>query len=377
MLAPAFAQPIQVAVDRSDGFAIESASARSTAELSPAGDEGSPETYWSTRPGPNLWKNRQNRQRKSNLRGLTILLLLLSIATPKAKPASASGPTPAASPGDPYVLQALNLVEQQASIVAKLRQQSHLRDKTLVGSGNYWQQLRSQGKRVVRWEMQTQMGEQSASFVQVFDGDHLWTDRRLPSRRQVNRLDMAWLQTKLQATRRGTAPSQLTRRLDLVEGQGGFSQMLASLLRNYHFSAPQPTQLNGLPVNALVGRWKPDRLAQLWPAAEHRDQQETLEWPEQIPHHVLLLLGRNMFPYVCEYRSAADASLATSLVGLRPAAEPLLRYEIFEVQFAVAIPAETFTYTPGDIDWSDETSLVLDQLTQGQTQLAAREESIR
>jgi hypothetical protein len=47
---------------------------------------------------------------------------------------------------------------------------------------------------------------------------------------------------------------------------------------------------------------------------------------------------------------------------LRPTNLPLLRYEIFEVQTAVAISQETFQYVPGDIEWTDETALVLGQL---------------
>jgi len=42
----------------------------------------------------------------------------------------------------------------------------------------------------------------------------------------------------------------------------------------------------------------------------------------------------------------------------------LLRYEIFEVQLAVAIPQEKFQFLLGDIPWTDETTVVLEQLTQ-------------
>lgn len=294
------------------------------------------------------------------MRGLTTLLLCIAAL---ASPATADGqPYVSTQGGNAYLAQVLKGLESHVSITAKLRHESRLHDEKLVGFGNYWQ-LRVQGKRVTRWEMQTQLGDQTASFEQVYDGTHLWTDRRLPSRRQVHRLDVALLQSKLRAGNRGQELDEREQLIAAVEGQGGLGQMLADLLRNFDFQSPQPMQLNGDPVNALVGQWRPEQLLQLWPDAALLGTSEAPEWPEQIPHHVLLLVRRNMMPCVCEHRRAADAALATSLGGLRPTSDPLLRYEIFEVQTAVAISQEKFQFIPGDIAWSDETALVLGQLT--------------
>ncbi|NOZ40761.1 MAG: hypothetical protein GXP24_11120 [Planctomycetes bacterium] len=296
------------------------------------------------------------------MRGLTTILLLFAITQASHAPAIGQSPPPADA-GNQFVAQVLIALEHHESIAAKLRYESRLHDQKLVGSGNYWQQ-RTQDQRVTRWEMQTQIADQTASFVQVYDGNHLWTDRRLPSGRQVHRLDVAWLQARLREEGRGGATEQREQLISAVEGQGGLGQMLADLLRNFDFQPPEPTQLNGLPVNALIGHWRPEQLTQLWPDAAKLGDEQPPEWPEQLPHHVLLLVGRNMFPYVCEHRRAADAPLATSLAGLRPTGDPLLRYEIFEVQFAVAIPPEKFQFLPGDIPWTDETAVVLGQLTQ-------------
>ena len=303
---------------------------------------------------------------------LTTLLLLIPFATlALASPASAGGPptnphhatTPNPTPGSKFVTQVLQTLEQHVSIAAKLRHESRLYDQKLVGSGYYWQQ-RTQGKRLTRWEMQTQIADKTASFVQVYDGNHLWTDRHLPSGREVHRLDATWLQASMREQGRGAKSDLRQQLIATMEGQGGLGQMLADLIRNFDFQPPEPTQLNGLPVNALVGHWRPEQLARLWPDASKLGDEKPPEWPEQLPHHVLLLVGSNMFPYVCEHRRADDAPLATSLAGLRPTSDPLLRYEIFEVQFAVAIPEERFQYVPGNIPWTDETTAVLGQLTQ-------------
>ncbi len=295
----------------------------------------------------------------------TRLLLAPILAIPLAIPASAEGQAPRpAQNGNLFVAQTIKILEQHASITAKLRYQSRLHQQTLAGAGNYWQQLRPHGKRVMRWEMQTPIADQTASFLQVYDGNHLWTDRRLPSGRQVRRLDVPWLQTRLRTDSRGAPTDELKKLLAAVEGQGGLAQMLADLLRNYHFQAPQPTQLNGLPVSALIGHWRPEQLASLWPEAAKLQSDTPPEWPDHLPHHVLLLVGKNRFPYVCEHRRAADAPLATSLAVLRPSSDPLLRYEVFEVKFAEALNKKLFEFLPGDIQWSDESALVLEQLTQ-------------
>ncbi len=320
-----------------------------------------PGSNWSARKSRNLWQNRQNRQRKTILCGLTTLLLITQAL---ASPASAGGQSlQPNNTGNQFVAQVLQTLEEHVSIAAKLRHEARLHDQKLVGLGNYWQQ-RTQDQRVTRWEMQTQIADQTASFVQVYDGNHLWTDRHLPSGRQVHRLDVAWLQARLREENRGIATDRRKQLISAVEGQGGLGQMLADLLRNFDFQPPQPTQLNGLPVNALIGHWRPEQLTQLWPDAAKLDDEQPPEWPEQLPHHVLLLVGSNMFPYVCEHRHVADAPLATQLAGLRPTSDPLLRYEIFEVQFAVAIPPEKFQFIPGDIPWTDETTVVLEKLTQ-------------
>jgi len=299
--------------------------------------------------------------------------LLLSVALALASTVSAGGDStqpPASIDGNRFVAQVLRDLGQHVSISAKLRQESRLHDQKLVGSGVYLQKQLAFDKRLTRWEMRTQIGDQTASFLQVHvvdEGDYLWTDRRLPSGRTVHRLDTEWLQTKLKQARKGTPSDEFEPLIATVEGQGGLGQMLGDLLRNFDFQPPQPIQLNGAAKHALIGQWKPERLLALWPDAARLGEAEPPEWPEQIPHHVLVLVRRNMFPSVIEYRRAADAPLASSLAGLRPTGDPLLREEIFETQFAVAIPDEQFEFVPGEIQWTDETALVLEQLTTQRT----------
>ena len=267
--------------------------------------------------------------------------------------------------GDQFLAEVLATLQRRPSIAARLRHKARLHELALTGSGKYWQ--RGVGnQRVTRWEMQTQVAGKTASYVQVFDGNHLWTDRSLPGGRKVHRLDVGRLQSRRRriaavGTRSLGAKTVWEPLIAAAEGQGGLAEMLADALRRFTFAPPRASQLNGPAVYALVGQWRRDELENLWPELASGDGTPT--WPRQLPHHVLLLVGQNnLFPYVVEHRRVDDAQLAASAAGDRPTRDPLLRYELYEVQFAAAMDDSLFEFKPGDVQWTDETSLVLKRL---------------
>ncbi len=284
------------------------------------------------------------------------LLSLLLVA-----PVAAQTPT---SDGNVMLTNVLATIQRHASISAQLRQQTKLGQLTQVGSGYYRQQGTADRPRTY-WEMKTQVAGETASFVQIFDGSYLWTDRRLPSGRQVRRLDVELLHARLRDLDSGSTPNLLLK----TEGQGGLAQLLAELLRNFSFDRPHAAQLGDLPVYALLGTWRPAQLQLIWPAAA--DQTEPPPWPAQIPHHVLVLVGHNMFPYVFELRGQHEAYLASTVAGLRPTPHPLLRYELFDVHFARAIRPSQFQFKDG-VEWKDETGKVWEALRQRSASLRAK-----
>lgn len=289
-----------------------------------------------------------------------------------ASPSVLAGPPAVVEPsqGDVFMIEVLATMERRTNVSARLRHQSRLAGETQLGRGHFWQQGAGP-QRVSRWEMQTQITGETASYVQVFDGRYLWSDRHLPSGRQVHRLDVANLKNRLRSsTRMSTSLTEQASLLSAAEFRGGISQLLAELLTRYQFDPPRPTQLNGLAVSALVGRWRPEQLAVMSEGADATTPDSS--WPQQLPHHVLVLVGQsNLFPYVLEFRRASDAFLIETLAGLKPAPDPLVRYEIFEVHFADAIDASLFQFKPGDVDWSDETTLVFEQLSKQQAAATA------
>ena len=265
--------------------------------------------------------------------------------------------------GNTYLTEVLAMLERHPTILARLRHQAQLGEAELVGSGNYWQGRTSTGQRINRWEMRTQVAGKTSSLLQVFDGNYLWTDRLLPSGRTLRRLDVATLHMRLRSARSArqeTANNNLLASAAL--GRGGLPELLADLLTRFTFDKPRPTQLNGLAVNALIGHWRKPELERLWPEAGYVQDGEPLAWPDQLPHHVLVLVGRNLFPYLLEHRTAEDGHLATSTVGLRPAHDPLLRYEVYDVHLAAVMEPKLFQLERGDLKWTDETSLVLERM---------------
>ena len=297
-----------------------------------------------------------------------LLLSASLVGTAVAEQANTDQTAPAKSfqelaSGDRFLAEVLATLQRRPSVSARLRHQARIYDDTVMGTGKYWQ-LGVGLQRRTRWEMQMQVADTTSSFLQVFDGEHLWTDRTLPSGRKVLRLDTGRLQTLRRTQQLTERPEQPLwgPLLDSTAGQGGLTETLADLLRRFTFAPRRKAQLNGLPVYALLGQWRQEELEKVWPGLTGKDQD--IAWPKHLPHHVLLLVGENnLFPYVLEHRRASDAMLVQSAAGIRPVAkDPLMRLEVFEVQLAAALDDSLFEYSPGDMQWSDETQLVFERM---------------
>lgn len=278
------------------------------------------------------------------------------------KPGGAGNAYREAASGDYFMAKVLATLHRRPSVAARLRQQSRIYGEKVMGTGNYWQ-LGVGLQRRTKWAMQLQVADTTSSFLQVFDGEDLWTDRTLPSGRKVLRLDTYRLQSMRRTAQLNEQGEQPPWRnlMETTVGQGGLSEMVADLLRQFTFAPRRKSQLNGLPVYALVGQWRKEQLEKTWPGLT--DQSDETPWPQHLPHHVLLMVDqKTLFPYVLEHRRIADAIKLQSAGGLRPVEDPLVRLEIFEVQLAKAHKESVFDYTSGEMQWSDETQLVFERM---------------
>jgi hypothetical protein len=251
---------------------------------------------------------------------------------------------PAALSGDRLLVQALNQLERRRSVTARLNYDVWLLGERLSGRGSYWQQGSGEELRV-RLEMQ--MIGQDASLLQVSNGRALWIDRRLPIGRTVSQINLRHLRSdpvlaadNFDRIRPGEASWSPTQP-DLLACYGGLPRIIASLSDNFSFMPRQAMRLvspgsppqASIPYFAVVGHWKPEKLAMISGGATTFDSlgPEGGGAQSRLPQEVLLLFGQaDLFPY--------------------------------DVAFDVPIAVGQFDYAPGDVDWVDQTADVLERL---------------
>jgi hypothetical protein len=293
-------------------------------------------------------------------------------------------------------VQAINQFERHSSVTARMRHQASIGGTQLYGVGSYWQQGSGESVRV---RMELQIAGQDSSLLQVANRGYLWVDRRLPSGRSVTRVNLRQLRADpvlsagdLESIRPGEA-SWSPIQPDLTAHCGGLASLLAALGDNFSFLPPQAMRLalapplteqaTNIPVFAMVGHWKPVKLAALTAAGqesrvESQEPEGARKVPERLPQEVLLLVGQaDLFPYRIEYRRletprAADKQGAA--IPYQLSADPLVVLELSDVTFDVPIDGGQFDYNSRDVDWVDQTAKVLERLRkQRQAEVARRD----
>ena len=252
------------------------------------------ESYCSAPPDTNLWQNRQNRQRKDILRRFTTLVAALGLAvatgvtvvylrsiasadrTDAAVPettAERAAPTDrlarrgeptAGGRGQRLVEQALATLNRRINVRANVRQETVVGGRRIQGTGAYWQQGAGDQRRT-RWEVATQISDEKASFLQVFDSNELWNDRQLPSSRDVSRVHLVRLRRELSTSDFFPAPGPDAVGRCAVLAGGGLAALLAELVENFHFDDPTRGEISRQPALAVIGVWKPAALHQISP----------------------------------------------------------------------------------------------------------------
>jgi hypothetical protein len=151
---------------------------------------------------------------------------------------------------------------------------------------------------------------------------------------------------------------------------GGLSQILRNLLESFHFDAPRPAELKGVPTWEIVGRWKSERYADLFPGQEAALQAgRPPPWDqlgEHLPDSVVLTLGRDqnfpLLPYRIEYQRARRRQGLTGGTIPESQLEPMVTMEFFEVRHRPDLTPADFTYQPSDQRVEDLTGVYLRRL---------------
>lgn len=301
---------------------------------------------------------------------------------------AAAAPQPSAQPeskavGDQLIVQAAAQLERRASVSARLRHQVVMPSKSLIyGHGSYWQQGTADELRV---RLELQIAGQEASVLQVSDSRFLWVERRLPIGRTVTRLDLRQLRADalLAGARFGDIQpgnaSWTSSQSDLIANSGGLPSLLSALGESFTFLPPQTMriaaktetgqQTTSMPFFAVVGHWRKEKLTKLVTLGEES------RVPSRLPEEVLILVGQaDLFPYRIEYRKLETpiaANQAGAAIPYQLSANPMVVLEFTDVAFDVPTDTGQFIYTPGDAEWTDQTTAVLERLRQRRDQQVA------
>jgi hypothetical protein len=298
-------------------------------------------------------------------------------------------------------MQAAAHLERRASVTARIHHQVAIGKQQLYGAGSYWQQGSGEALKV---RLELQIAGQEAQLLQVCNSRFLWLDRKLPTGRTVTRIDLRKLRAdptlgapNLDDIRPGEA-NWSSLNSELTEFTGGMPKLLTALGDNFTFLPPQAMRLAisppissepmNVPVFAVVGHWKPERLESLiakTPATPTDPQQpapppkstKRKPLPERMPEEVLLLVGQSdLFPYRIEYRRLETPDLPVGdgpPIPYQLSTHPMVVLELSDVTFDAPIAAGQFDYAPGDAPWTDQTTAILDRLReQHQAQVATR-----
>ena len=324
----------------------------------------------------------------------------LSTGSTQAPVASAANAeTDQLPPGNRLLMQAAAQLDRHTSVSAKLRHQIAIAGAQLFGVGSYWQQ--GSGEEL-KMRLELQIAGQEATLLQVCNNRFSWIDRRLPTGRSVVRIDLRQLRadpslvsTNLNDIKPGEA-SWSTMSPEMTSYTGGLPNLLSALEQNFAFLPPQAMRLTvaaqaneepaSVPVWAVVGQWKPDKLDALLSKAQASDAQppaadasmlKRKKLPERLPEEVLLLVGQaDKFPYRIEYRKLETPqvlSTAGPSIPYQLSVRPMIVLEFSDVVFDAPIASGQFDYAPGDADFEDQTTVILERLRQQQqSQVATR-----
>jgi hypothetical protein len=256
--------------------------------------------------------------------------------------------------------RAIAMVERCPSIAAKTRQSVDLLGRRLVGAGEYLEQRAGAG-RMFRLELRMQVGDEPRTLLHVCNGRFLWRCESYQGKGTAEYVD---LERVSQAHDERGGSTQLGR-MGQLPGLGGLPKLLRSLRDRFDFVSASETVLpDKTPVICLRGQWKSDRLAAFLPGLEEARRSgpppNSDDLPKHLPHFALLFLGRDdLFPFRIEYRRRLPHT-ALRLDGQTEST--MVTMDLYEVSLQVPFDPERFTFKPGNLECSNQTTHFVERL---------------
>jgi hypothetical protein len=293
-------------------------------------------------------------------RGIGAQTLLPAGNSPSSRAIAATPPASDSNPGDALLRRALNAVDAQRSIAAKVRQKVDLLGRPMFGSGIYLQQGRGR-ERMLRLELKLQIAKQTSSVQEICDGTALWICEDFGDAKSLTRVDMA----RLLRARPKSPPPPAPPAVNAWFALGGLPKLLASLESSFRFGQVIESRLDDLRVWTVEGQWKPARLAELLPdqksAIDSNSAVDLTKLAAHLPDRVTLHIGwDDLFPYRIEYWRGEPATKDTKA---NDHGKLLVLMELYEVQLGGPIDPRQFAYAPGDLQPTDRTQAFLDKLS--------------
>lgn len=285
---------------------------------------------------------------------------IVEVPEPRGAPRGSSE-----GPGNSRVRRSAFALDGRRSVAAQITQTGWLDGQPIATSGEYHQ--RGGGPdRSFLLKQAGQLAGLPTRLVRVSDSRFLWTDLRWGSdpeapERSVTRIDLRLVRRALEDRSKSAVASDPA----AWSRFGGLPMLLSGLDRSFTFGSPRRMQLRGERVEAMVGRWRPERLAELSAAGS---------LPPRAPQHVVVALSEaTLFPRLLEYRDYRDPLSRPGLSDnelLRPSARPLLKIELAPRLDAAPLSPRMFAYRPNEEGWSDRTQRELQLLARRQEPVA-------
>jgi hypothetical protein len=266
----------------------------------------------------------------------------------------------ATSEGNELLQRAILSLQGHSSLSAKVRiNDVNLFDRSPVGSGAYLEK-RSESGLLFRLEMRMQLGGESSSLLHVCDGRYLWMHRKLGGQESLTRVNARRVEQALEET----GNIQELTKVGFWPGLGGLPKLLRALEAAFDFRSLEEALLDRqMPVWVLRGEWKQDQLARLIAEDEGEKKGKSADagkLGEHVPTHVVVLLGKaDSFPRRIEYRRGKPDWRKK---GGGSNARSIITIEFSEVRLNDPIHPARFLYSPGDLEYSDDTKRFLKNL---------------
>ena len=274
------------------------------------------------------------------------------VKSPSSTPSQV--PEPSAAPptvdGNDLVAQAAQKLWSTPGIEAKARQSVDIFGQRLVGSGHYLQ-LPHPTSPMVRLDLKMQVGDGAITLQQISDGNTFWIRRDRPDGEgSLARVSLRRLRKVATQENQPTPPSMWL-------ALGGLPKLMDSMVRYFDFGPAEPIIIRQLPLWKVEGVWKPNALARLLAGEDAEAEPVDLhDLPDQLPHGVTLILGRDevtpLFPYGVFYFREKQPELGGQGRATR---RGLVSLELFEVRLRPDLRPRHFEYVPGDQEVEEKT----------------------